>query len=691
MDLFSWSDYEDIEISEKTKYWIDLWEETVEGFSNNVYDKDLVNPHLILIYLIEEIKHNKLMNIKNNDYFIEKINFFVKNDIVIKNLFKTDFLLLISELSSKFKRFEYFRILCEEILNVFQKGIYFKESCDQLKEIILDTQWKDGDETKIFLISQSLIIELMLAEYNLETIKTIPRSLFDKYYILDTDSGELISTKYPTSLNIKDFYEEGKLNQISYNEALKTEINSLSVSDRIERLKCYFDKGLFEGYGIFHIEGLKGNTDITVGEVNFYSPKIESYWRVIKNPEIETNCFDEKKLEFVDDEEPYSVERNKEILFRDFESKVKQNSFINAAVKIKYRDFESARVKALEIVERSLDLFRLHIVSEIPFRVKTQKFYLVNCEDLRVFDSFSAKGTPHYKEMLSYNFNNSTLFSDKNEKYLMGVKKLLFNEDIEKYPLSTKLAYSLHWYRKAFETDLPEDQLLSYWIAIENLLTFDSKNGNLVLRDQEERDKFILVQELVPFIELHHSIKKVAIDTYLYLKKLISNSQISSSMGSTTKTLDIPQNCLEACQLKHQIDRKDIDLIKFIQTLPLLYPHITRKAVENKIKYSENFYNDTKLKSSELQRKLEQTRNDLLLLYRYRNLIVHNARFDNKILPYYVKKAENLAGNLIRTVLYEHTMDSTKSQQEILIYEKVRMEMIIEKLGKSEHVDFWKL
>ena len=125
MKLFSWSNYKDTEITEKTKYWVDLWEETVEGFSNDVYDKDLVNPHLLLIYLIEEIKYNKPMNVKNNNYFIEKLNFFVKNDLVIKNLFKTDFILLIGELSSKYKRFEYFRILCEEIINVFQKGIYF--------------------------------------------------------------------------------------------------------------------------------------------------------------------------------------------------------------------------------------------------------------------------------------------------------------------------------------------------------------------------------------------------------------------------------------------------------------------------------------------------------------------------------------------------------------------------------------
>ena len=118
---------------------------------------------------------------------------------------------------------------------------------------------------------------------------------------------------------------------------------------------------------------------------------------------------------------------------------------------------------------------------------------------------------------------------------------------------------------------------------------------------------------------------------------------------------------------------------------------ITRKIVENKIKSTEKFFNDTKFTSSELQRKLEQIRQDLLLIYRYRNLIVHNARFDNNVLPYYVMKVENLAGNLLRKVLSEHIKDSARSHQEILIWEKIKMERTIDKLNNNIHVDLWNL
>jgi hypothetical protein len=60
-------------------------------------------------------------------------------------------------------------------------------------------------------------------------------------------------------------------------------------------------------------------------------------------------------------------------------------------------------------------------------------------------------------------------------------------------------------------------------------------------------------------------------------------------------------------------------------------------------------------------------------------------------LPYYVIKAENLAGNLIRKVLYEHIKNRTGSQQEILIWEKVKMERIIKMLENDIPVDLWEI
>ncbi|MCM1987294.1 hypothetical protein [Methanococcoides seepicolus] len=670
MDLYLWNSYQKAEITEKIKYWVDLWDEINEDLDKNTYDEDLVNPHLLVINLLDEIKYNRLKNKRINKYLLEKFNFFLKNDQVIKNSFATDFKLIISELSNGSKRFEYCIMLCEQTIESIQCGSYFKESCDLLKKIIMDTHWKDGEEEEISLISQNLIIELILAGYSLEKIKSIPQNLFSKYEIIKTDNGEFLRTDYPTSIDFKKYDNDDLINNISYNEALKDEIDSLSIADRIDRLKYYFDQEYREGYGIFHIEGLIGNIDVNIVEVNFYSPKIENYMSIINDSEYKAKDFNQKKLEFYDN----------------------QNlSLINAAVKVKYRDFESAKRQTLESIEKTLDLLRLYINSETAFRVKIDRFYLVDCDDFGVSESHSAKEQPHIKKLNSFDLSDTFFSLEVKDENILNIEKLLLNENSQKMPLSAKLIYSLHWYRKAFESNVIEDKLLNYWIVIENLITFDSQNENLVLRDKEERDKFTLVEELVPFIELSCSLRNVAIDTYLYLDHLINSSQVNPSTHERSHYLEIPSDCLDACQLGSLTDKIQIDFVKFIEKLHLLNPYIEKKVIENKIKFADKFYNDTKFTRLELIKKLEQTKKDLLLIYRYRNLIVHNAHFDNTILPYYAMKAENIARNLLQSILDQHAKDSTIAHQKLLLKDRVKMEIMIEKLKNDIPVDLWNL
>lgn len=688
MKPFLWTSYGESEVTEKIKYWVDLWEEVIEDFSKTIYDRELINPHLLLINLLDEIKFNGLERPGNNKYFLNKLNFYIDNDEVVKELFNTDFVLLRNELSQASRRHEYFILLCEQIMKSFQDGTYFKESCKLLSKIILNPKWEDSDEEDILLISQNLIIELILVGYSIETIITIPRSLFDKYKIIG-NNGDFIQTEYPASVDKKDYYENGVFNLISYNEALKAEIDSLSISDRVNRLNYYFDKEPSEVYGIFHIEGLKGDIDDYVGEVNFYSPKLEAYWTDRSDSDIKYKNFDEMKLKFYDEEIPYSVKHDKKLTYGEFASRIKQAPFANAAVRIKYRDYKSAKRQAIEIIEKSLDILRLYICSEIPFRVKLDNFYLVDCEDLSEISNYSSEETPLYKKAMCFDLKMWNFFEEKKD-ILKGFKELLFNGDIEKYPLTSKLMYSLHWYRKAFESNRPEDKLLNYWIAIENLFTFDSKNGNLVLRNKEEKHKFNLVEEIIPYIELSCSIKNVANDTHYYLQERVISSHANDTSNLNGRLLKVPNETLKICQLEFEASPKKINLVEFVQTLHLLDKYVTRKSIEKRIEYTHKFYNDRKFTSSELDRKLKQTKQDLLLIYRYRNLIVHNAHFDNKILPYYVVKAENFAGNLIRKVLYEHVKDRTKSQQEILLWERIKVERAIEKL-KTMPVDIWEL
>jgi hypothetical protein len=93
------------------------------------------------------------------------------------------------------------------------------------------------------------------------------------------------------------------------------------------------------------------------------------------------------------------------------------------------------------------------------------------------------------------------------------------------------------------------------------------------------------------------------------------------------------------------------------------------------IKKLKDFYHNkdftiVKFKEFELQIK-----NEILMIYRLRNLIVHNAQYDYTLLPYFTWKIESLTGNFIRKIISERN-NGNNDFRDILIgiyYEKEKL------------------
>ena len=405
------------------------------------------------------------------------------------------------------------------------------------------------------------------------------------------------------------------------------------------------------------IEGLKGNVDINIGNVNFYEPK-----QAGKSEKTENNDFDINKLTVFGND---------------------NSSYVNAAVKIKYRDVESAKKLAIESIDQALDILKCYIHSEIPFKIISDEFIITDDNGKEIEGSYSAKGKSHYKEELSCNLEQFNEILSNNSDYFENIKKILFENHSKKFPLADKLIYSLHWYRKAFESNNVEDKLLSYWIVIENLITFDSKSDNLIIEGNET--KLLLSEELVSPIELINFINSVAVDLYNYLFYLVNSSQGISE--KKRHLLELPEENIEACHLNSKTDK--IELKDFIKNIPPLNKLVPNKIIKDKIIFTNSFYSDNKFAHQEILKRLEQTKKDLLIIYRYRNLIVHNARFDTTILPYYNEKAKRFARGILLTILYDFVMDNTKSHEKILLSNKVKIERIMDKLKNDEYVDLF--
>jgi hypothetical protein len=84
MDMLLWDTYQANEINEKIKYWVDLWEDLISNFNKNRYGLTLINPHLILRDIIDEIEDNKLKNKENKKYYNKQLNHIIKSNLVTR-------------------------------------------------------------------------------------------------------------------------------------------------------------------------------------------------------------------------------------------------------------------------------------------------------------------------------------------------------------------------------------------------------------------------------------------------------------------------------------------------------------------------------------------------------------------------------------------------------------------------------
>ena len=194
-------------------------------------------------------------------------------------------------------------------------------------------------------LSQNLIVEFLHKEYSLKTIKNFRPNIFDKYSIAD---GHLI-TKFPHTCDWNAFMKDEVFDKKAFHQAVFAEIDHVGVPDRIDKLEYYFFKKPEDNYFIFEVEGIKGEVDVNVGDVNFYSPNIKRYLK-------------------------RETERDYEIFY----NKNNARKHINVAVKIPMVDPEGAKRFAKEKINKALDLLRVYYDPKASFEIMPSNLIVDN-------------------------------------------------------------------------------------------------------------------------------------------------------------------------------------------------------------------------------------------------------------------------------------------------------------------------
>jgi hypothetical protein len=409
---------------------------------------------------------------------------------------------------------------------------------------------------------------------------------------------------------------------------------------------------------IFQVEGLKGDElDITIPDVNLYSPKKKRYIKSIPGAN------------------PDSLRDNE--LFGTPE----EACFANAAVRMAEFDTPASEKEAVALIEKALDLFRTFVTSDLPFRVMSHRYLRVSAEG--EYWGGGERGRPNhdlaYKHFRSIDLTELARFAFS-EEFLRSAGEHLFRSR-HSDSAGLRIAHSLHWYRKAEETQIAEDRLLGYWIVLENIVSVERSDRNVLLPEKEKETKFSLIREIVPALETCLYLSNSAANLYRHLVGLLT----SSTNGRLHLTL--PEEVASKSLLVVP-PGSSVDLASFVSQLTLVADAIDRKVVKDAVLSVQRLHSNVQSAKDEIAIRVKATKDDLLMLYRLRNRIVHNAHFDNTLLPLFVEKVRRYAGNAVRQVLNDVFVGREQSIERSLLRYHVSLARVHERLEKGLPVDF---
>lgn len=626
-----------METNEKINFWIDLWSNIIENFLKKSFGLNLYSPHILIEDVITEITENSFKNPDNKKYFYDKLNYYFNNDKVIKKRFISSFKLLRNVFNTE--RHEMVLEISKNIKQKFEQGIYFNENIILLKELLLsDVEIDRKVISEINYISECIIVEYLKKGYVLKEIKHFPKYIFDDYKIIG-NSNEIIVTNYPHKIQKEDCKE-------NYFNIIKQFFDTLTIENRIDSLASFFYKETEEVYYLFVVKGLKGEVELTIGDVTFYSTNKKRF--------IKEGFHDEEDLQ-------NSYENSKE-------------KFIQAAVKINSLSPISSLDNAINILENTIDLIRCYF--NVKTRVEIETSNYIVCKNGKSINS--SWGVSFNDEFWQFQESLNLKIFESDLTELNNYNFILLERKNEKNAIS-KLAYAVHWYSKAENSVKQEDKMLNYWIAIENLFNLEYNILDDII-EKKQKKKIDLIQEIISSIEAKYFYYSYGWEMFNHYKLLAKNDVVNKS------AINLPLEIIEKANLIVRAGEKNY-LKKFIDSINDIVKYETNPFFIEKLKDVSQFYSNKDYAKKKIKEQIENIQNDILMIYRFRNLIVHNAHFDNSLLPYYVWKIKSYSNSLITKLMDDYKKDE-KELSKLMLNIFIEKELFFSELN-SGNTDFW--
>ena len=615
-------------------YWQHYWSHCLEKLTDkdNVSFK-MLGPRMLMQDIIDEIEGHGLSNPDNIDYFKRQIGELDKKDEIFRYLCHPMVACLLQRLGNKTNR-DSSILLCKKILNRLAVKRYFTLLVDWLAETIDNIAESNYESRKKINEITHLVISEFIAEGFVPD--EIKRYATDIPGVAIAEGGVvLVAPTEFDSLKAADFESEEE-----YYKAVYERIKNRNAHQSLEVLKYYYYITPREAFFIVRLNGLKGQIDDHIGDINIYSPKVKRYIK-----------------------DGHSLSKVEEV--------TEDRDSVNAAIPIDFTSIEQAKVYARAKLEEVLDIMTLTYRTQAPITIATNR-YAVVADGEEISMSVSVKGNDPQlfdrDEMMRY-FDALDLTELKGDgfKFLTDKHEVV---EMGQGVLRRRLKNAARWYSKAIAADKEVDVLLYSWFAIEGLL----KVGNQTQTEMADKNKDVnslnVIQEFVTSIICKSYFQSYLRETY---RIFLYHTNLN---GMYNNYYDLKDDVID----KAGLNLKAGDHYKdgaFLSAVTDLTACINDDIVRDELAEMQAFYQS----DEGIKAKASHIKDDLLMIYRLRNMIVHNAALSSVNISFYAREAIYIAQRVIRYVI-DH-IGGNKTIEEIVLGAKLDYQVFMQSFDEE--------
>lgn len=571
------------------EYWIKYWRYFIRQLENTKeISVCLTGPRLILEELVAEVQFNN-DNKRNREFFRTQIIYWKNNDRAFGQSFSQE----LHQLLQNYNDTSIIQTQCSAILEKMNQGCYFDSLLECLQTMISSANDLNyNTKCTINKYTELVVSEFVAHNFSLSDISSFPEHL--PTIICEAGGRIVVAPDEYLGLKSKDYQSEDE-----YHTALERIIDNRNLSERIEEIRQFFHKDRGDYLVLIAVNGIKGHVDFSIDGINFYSPSLKKY--------INDNTFNE------------------------LETDENSNIRVLAAIPIKDSSPQTAISIARNRLHKVLGVLTTYFDPYMPFTYNENETAVLKDGKPVFFSMMSIHKKfvdPDWKRKRDYELSMDVLKITESLEEIHKWCSHGFSNDVT-YQTLTAATY---WYKRGRETENGEDKLLYSWIAIEGVLSVE-QNVSDTITGISNSCKIDLIQSVA---------EAIIMKSRFYNDWLMMYYNLRQSIEYNDNFYDISDEAIIRTGLMVKAGEK-IPRASFIKGLSFIEKTMNDEIKKNEIHKLSAFYKN----KNGFNYNKEQLRNDMLMIYHIRNLLVHNAYCPQNIIDVYARKASFIAESII--------------------------------------------